>query len=401
MAELLAALPARDRVARTLRDWIASGQLERGGGVPSERALALELGVSRDTVRVVLEDFTRQGLLAGGKARSRRIVAGIVPPLQSSTPSLSARPVVDLLSRTIALLTDWPISPDNFATMPAGFDSRVFVTAATALQDAGFHVLSLQPHRVTVEDVDGMAAQRLGGILLFGNAANTSLGQQLLEAAKAVSLPSAVYGDSPALASFDRCASDHEAGAYELTKLLLAQGKKRIIRFWRFEQDHPWLRCRSAGYERAMREAGLDPLPEVRTPNLPLNSETETGFQHTVRLLGGYVAELTAGPLAADAIMVATDPHAFEVGEAIKLIGRDPSQWPIVGYDNSYQQLPARRWSTITPFATADKDNSELGRQLAAVLLQRMQTGAGESPQRRMIKPQIIVCEQASNPSSV
>jgi DNA-binding LacI/PurR family transcriptional regulator len=88
--------------------------------------------------------------------------------------------------------------------------------------------------------------------------------------------------------------------------------------------------------------------------------------------------------------MVATDPHAYEVAAALKLVGRDPTRFPIVGYDNDYLATPSREWAPMGPIATAEKDNTEVGRQMAWLLTERIRGSLPKGPQQRRIVPRVI-----------
>ncbi|MCU7822637.1 GntR family transcriptional regulator [Kitasatospora sp. DSM 101779] len=52
-----------DRVERTVREWISSGELAGGAKLPSERTLSADLGVGRTTVRLVLAKLAAEGLV--------------------------------------------------------------------------------------------------------------------------------------------------------------------------------------------------------------------------------------------------------------------------------------------------------------------------------------------------
>jgi DNA-binding LacI/PurR family transcriptional regulator len=380
------ALPPRDRVVRALRELLSEGTLGSGERLPSERILAQRLGASRDTVRSALRDLASRGLISPSRARMRRmIVAG---------PGSAAAGGSSLMAKTIALFSDFPISPDRFASMPKGFESRVFTESASLLQSAGLHVLAIQSSTFTENDVASLVGHQIGGMILLVNFSDSEIGVKTIEVARARHIPLVTYGNSKALESCDRCWSDHEAGAYQLTQWLIARGKKRVQPFWRFAAPHYWLQCREIGYQRAMRDAGLTPLEPIRTPDLALgDGNRRESFEHAVRMIAGYIIPATAGPDAADAFMVASDPHAYELSAALQLIGRRPEAFPIVGYDNSYLALPARAWSPKGPDATMEKDNSAIGRELATLLLDRMNNRLPPEPQMRLVAPRLIEVE--------
>ena len=65
----------RDQVADQLRRRIENGALKPDTSLPSERALAEALGVSRMTVRVAIDQLAEEGLLVRRPNR-RTLVAG-------------------------------------------------------------------------------------------------------------------------------------------------------------------------------------------------------------------------------------------------------------------------------------------------------------------------------------
>lgn len=58
-----------ERVERSIRDLIASGQLRPGGRLPSERQLAEQLAAGRTTVRLVLMKLTTEGVIRSEHGR--------------------------------------------------------------------------------------------------------------------------------------------------------------------------------------------------------------------------------------------------------------------------------------------------------------------------------------------
>jgi len=63
-----------ERVERTIRGLIASGELGPGGWLPSERQLADELGAGRTTVRLVLMELSTEGVIRSEHGRSYFVV---------------------------------------------------------------------------------------------------------------------------------------------------------------------------------------------------------------------------------------------------------------------------------------------------------------------------------------
>src|SRR5207248_3146996 len=89
------------RAIRELRRWIHGGALANDEQLPSVRALAERLGVSRSTVQTALRQLEAEGALARVGAGGRVVSSGSSPALLS------------LVSKTIAVLGEFTptISP--------------------------------------------------------------------------------------------------------------------------------------------------------------------------------------------------------------------------------------------------------------------------------------------------
>ena len=58
-----------ERVERSIRDVIASGQLGPGGRLPSERQFAQQLNAGRTTVRLILTKLSAEGVIRSEHGR--------------------------------------------------------------------------------------------------------------------------------------------------------------------------------------------------------------------------------------------------------------------------------------------------------------------------------------------
>jgi GntR family transcriptional regulator / MocR family aminotransferase len=102
--ELLLALdrrrpePLRAQLERELRDAIRSGRLAAGERLPSSRALATELGLSRGLVLECYSQLQAEGFLTSRSGSATRVAAGAMTPADlPAAPSESARLDVDFL----------------------------------------------------------------------------------------------------------------------------------------------------------------------------------------------------------------------------------------------------------------------------------------------------------------
>lgn len=73
--ERSARLPLHQQLYRALRDAIRRGQLPTGSRLPSSRALADRIGVSRNTVLSAYDELVADGLVEGRIGAGTRIAA--------------------------------------------------------------------------------------------------------------------------------------------------------------------------------------------------------------------------------------------------------------------------------------------------------------------------------------
>ena len=58
-----------ERVERSIRELIATGQLGPGGRLPSERQLAVQLDAGRTTIRLILMKLATEGMIRSEHGR--------------------------------------------------------------------------------------------------------------------------------------------------------------------------------------------------------------------------------------------------------------------------------------------------------------------------------------------
>jgi DNA-binding LacI/PurR family transcriptional regulator len=193
-------------------------------------------------------------------------------------------------------------------------------------------------------------------------------------------IPVVMYGNNPELREFDRVISDHEQGNYELTKWLIDQGCRRILRVLSEEIGHSyWLEMRQQGYLRAMREAALSPHSPCCHPTwAPPETDREL-FQSAVQVMAKHLAPYLASDESVQALMAVSDGDVYVLAAACRLLGKEPNRDVlIVGYDHYWADSDEREHETTVPLATIDKRNPELGVALVQVLNERIE---GQLPQ--------------------
>lgn len=385
--------PPSKQVMTALRTWIESGRYRDGDPLPSEREVAKHLEVARTTVRSAFGELERQGLVEQLGDRRRRIVR---------TASASST----LLSRTVAIPTEVVVGHragrTEGADFPHGWDLYTYAETVKVFQTRGLNILTLMPASLEQEQLAQLVAGRPMGLILTREVRDPSLRHRIIEACNARRVPLVADGDGPELAGQDRVTSDHEAGGYELTRWLLSRGRRRILQLRPLaETPLDWQMQRDAGYERAMREAGLDPWPLAHFPAQPsihghgehgLTTDAQTRFATTIRIIAGHLIEHFAhGPTAPDAIVAVTDVDARLIAAALRLLGKTPQQDVLVtGYDNTWEDDPERLFESTPPAATVDKNNHLVGEALANLLIARVAGELDPAPQRRLVPPRLM-----------
>ena len=376
----------RIRVARSLRQWIGQGLIGRGETLPSARVLSTKLLVDRRTIGLALDELKREGLLRSASNGGRAlVVSGAMA--QAAPASAVLRNAVVVLNGVEGVLSG------HRRTGWAEFIAR---GALQAITDAGLHAMSLHPFHATPEEIGNILAGRPYGIIVPEISKAFRDVQKYLESF-GPSIRMVVYGDWPKSQAYDRVVSDHEAGSYELTRWLLAQGRRRIVTVWSDKSEGYWLARRRAGYERAMREAGLEPLPPCGMPPFPEQGySSPEAFTDIQRHVAGYLLEVLNTRTPADALMLSTDGHYFATAAACRMLGKEPGRDVLItGYDNYWQDSPelaALPEPPIAPAATVDKQNMLIGRELVALLRQRVAGELPDEPQVRFIEPKIVDC---------
>lgn len=368
-----------DRVARSLRRWIAEGRLSPGERLPSERALAERLQVARGTVRTVLDQLADEGLLTARKGHIRKVAMG------PRTPGL--------MSNTVGVLTNRCDTVPSDRIESAGWELFIERGAMDAIRTAGLHAMSFYPERLFDGGVQELLRHRPRGIVV-GRVGHRKEGRKLVQTLVDGGVQVSVYGDHAEYQRYDRVISDHEAGAYALTRWLIAQGRRRILRLWpRSAQGSYWLQGRDAGYDRAMREAGLEPLePVVLQRSVSHTEGRREVFEHNARTYAGYLIGKVGVADGADALMCVSDGDVFPAAAACRLLGAEPNRdVTIVGYDNYWADRVDRQFEPIVPAATVDKRNPQLGEALVRLLLERSAGELPDEPQLRKVEPELIV----------
>lgn len=365
----------RGRTVHLLRELIVRGEINEGERLPAETRLAEQFNVSRMTLRAALQVLEREGLVR--RERNIGCVRAGRQPNQTN-----------LMSRTIVLLSDHRIAKDG-GVFGGTSDALVSgVIDGVVRRDMHFFRVG-----ASVEDdrwlVDLISARPKGVVASFWNRPEPwQIG--VINRLKSAGLHVAAFGHSSLFDGVDTVRTDHESGTEALVHVLAKAGKRRILRAWSAPTELPWIQAHDRGYDRAVRELGLDFLPPIQLEGLlPREAEGETNFRIRARHFAGYLAEHLHNERPIDALMVATDWEALVALAACRLFGR--TDLPVVGYDNYWPGMYERRWEPGVPYATVEKNNHLLGESLVDLLLQRIDGALPANPQTRVIEQRVVV----------
>lgn len=360
----------KELFAQAMRRDYRSGVLVPGEMLPPVRTLASQFGLSRRVVNDELQKLAGEGWLRCVP----RVGIFVRDDLQSS------RRILD--HAVVVLTSAEPSQPDN-NQVESGWADHLAFGALREIHAHGMHSIVLHPKRLCGEVIERLALEQPYGVVIPEIwPSPMHLYGELLQAQ---GVPVVMLGNDTRLAGFDRVSSDHVQGSYLLTRWLLEQGRRHIRLSWVHESpEEYWVIERRQGYERAMREAGLEPLDDV------VASERSTA---------GLVAALEPHLRAEQplqGILTPSDGFVSEYATVCRELGAEPNEDVLIcGYDNYWQDLQKLGHSEPRPAATIDKLNEATGAEAVRLLLERTQPGGAPAlppaPVHRTTSPQLVV----------
>ncbi len=301
--------------------------------------IAREASVSIATVSRVFNNSER--VSAPTRARVEDVAQELGYRPHAMAQSL-ARRSTNLISAVIPVLTNY-------------FYLEVLRGIQEALLETEFDLLIYCAP--TPDDVDGQLARALQrgrseGLLLLSTPITPDRRRLLQRSRQSVVL----VDESDA--EFDSILVDNVEGAYCATRHLIDAGHRRIAHVT--VSPEPFVaQQRRAGYERALAEAGLEPI--ISASDLrPLGFCEESGYQAATDLL--------RMPELPDAVFVTTDVQALGVLSALHDAGLSvPEDIAVVGFDDIKPSAYAR-------LSTLRQPMYEMGRLSVERLLSRLET---------------------------
>ena len=166
---------------------------------------------------------------------------------------------------------------------------------------------------------------------------------------------------------------DNESGGYQATKHLLDLGRRRIAYLGRKESYSPEHAARYNGYDRALREAGLEPNEKLR---VKADNSESVGYRAARQLLDSGETF--------DGIFASTDLIAIGAMRALQDAGLHiPDDVSVVGFDD--MPLAAH----VTPALTTMQQNSQMGGEgLVEGIVGLIK---GEPVESKLMEPRLVV----------
>lgn len=396
------------QLTKDFRERILSGDLKPGEKLPSFTEMRRQHRVSQATLNRVHGLLEAEGLISRRRGAGT-FVCDFSDPSASNGANGQKKPV-SFLSSAVVILT--PFDKPAAAHRSEGWLEWIAQGANEAVRQTGMHAVSLNPEITDVE-IERLISEKPFGALIPANLTESSTPLDILRKLRAHGIAVVAFGSSPDLAECDHVLSDHENGAYQLTKYLLERGKRRILNVQPNYLSDAWLAQRQAGYERAMHEAGLTSEPALLIPatasllsmNVVALNGVEVGdvepaileedrrtFEEQVRSLAGYFVEPMTGSNPVDGLLATTDRETFTLAAICRLYGKDPNTDVLIaGYDNYFADCEEQAIAPFVPIATVDKNNRALGAAMVQLLLDRVGGRFEDAPQTCIIEPRLVI----------
>ena len=393
----------RARVLQWLRRAIDEGEIQRGEAIPSERALAKLLGVAQNTAAAALDEAESRGIVFRRSPSARK----------RFVPDAAANSVV--ANATIYVMGEPAFAPDG-SPAPRWTDRYLSMEAVARLSATGRHVMVLNSDVLSAAAVDDLFRAPPAAMLILSTVAGHPIAMRALEHCRAAGVPVVVHGNAPDLRAFDRIYTDHRATGRDLTRWLLARGRKRIVPFFPYMPEPFWASERLAGYADAMREAGLAPRPcAVFGTALPDDTPAPERFRVRRALAVSKLLELGCGRAVGaslpgvlsgrdgsmsrpspDALLCLSDNWARVAIAAMRDLDLVPHRdILVVGHDNIDPGAEFGAFEADAPDATIDKHNETKAAALAALLAARLSGELPPEPQCRTHAFELVTHETA------
>lgn len=272
------------------------------------------------------------------------------------------------LRRTETIAVVLPIGHEAGQLITDPFFLEMFGHLADAITLRDYQVLIARMARTSPGWLDRIVrSQRQDGIIVVGQSDQHAA----LNATAARYRGLVVWGGQIAGQRYCSVGTDNAGGARQAVAHLIGHGRRRIAFFG--QPELPEIGLRHAGYEQALRQAGIVPDPALLVPA----HFTTTAAHEAARAL-------VASGTPFDAVFAASDLIALAAMKAFAAAGlRVPEDVAVIGFDDVAMA------ATSTPaLTTVRQDLGFAARTLVDLLFRRIQ---GEETPSATLPPQLVV----------
>ncbi|MBI2421391.1 MAG: GntR family transcriptional regulator [Candidatus Hydrogenedentes bacterium] len=333
-------LPLYLKIKHDLKTAIDGGDLHEGARIPSEIELAAQYGVSRNPTRQALRELELEGYIT----RTRRRGSFVAPHAKRNNQLSMTQ------GRALAILCP-NVRTVNVREIVNGFIQGV--------GERGFHAMVYFMECTDKRQSELLSDIRQSGLagvaLWLSDDCDETLAK--LDYFRKINYPFVLFDRYVREREWDFVVTDNEYLTYTLTKALLAKGH-RNIGFFISSQSNTANEDRKAGYQRALKEAGISNVEEFAAALDPDENN------HTAD-----ISRIIARKERPSAIVCAQDWTAMKVSVELHRLGYAiPQDVVLASVDDGEIAL-----HPDLEIVTAKQDTIEMGRMSADTLMRRVE----------------------------
>jgi DNA-binding LacI/PurR family transcriptional regulator len=294
------AQPFYEQLKEQLRQKIAAGEFKPDAAIPDERSLAAELGISRMTARRAIVELSDEGLLKRVRGKGTFVRGSFAPQPRTRRACVGiVAPFAQLENSSI-------------------FYHRLLTGVYAACEQAGL----MLGFRKVVEPCESFVSAlrhdpALKALIVVG-IADEKLLRQLVK----LSIPTVLLDTVPLAGGpfFDEVNYEAEQASFAAVSALVQLGHREIA-MMQTPAPNPFFKMRQAGYERALRAAGLPVRPELihEVPFYPYAAYA--AMRRILQAPQVPTAFFCIGDDFATAVITAVLEHGWRVPRDLSVIG--------------------------------------------------------------------------------
>ncbi len=192
--------------------------------------------------------------------------------------------------------------------------------------DYAIKLFTMDPEEDIKESMRKAVAEQLDGILLLNDELELDDMGMVIDLIQDAQIPLVLCNTIYTEKAVPTVAIDYTKATYDITKKLLAEGKKNIY-FATTVHKYSINSFKSEGYKKAMIEAGLEPLVMKVSGDVPVNSVQFKEFLNDNNKIEALIS--VRDSIAVSFINVATE-NGYKVPEDIKVVGLQNTKYALL-----------------------------------------------------------------------